>query len=71
MNYYLLCTCIIECILCMFSSSYVLWWNKNFDIQANIYLGFYPFDTPQPEWTKMREFLVYIRSFGTWFLLFT
>ena len=71
MSYQLLFVCIIECILCLSASSYVLWWNKNWDSQANQYLGFFPPGTPQPEWTKMREFLVFVRAFGTWFLLFT
>lgn len=71
MNYQLLFTCIIEFVLCLSASSYVLWWNKNRGSVANTYLGFYPFGTPEPDWTKMREFLVFIKTFGTWFLLFT
>jgi len=45
MSYQLLFTFIIECILCLFASSYELWWNKNWDIQTNQYLGFYPLGT--------------------------
>ena len=71
MSYQLLFVCVIECILCLFASSYVLWWNKNWDSESNQYLSFYPLGTPQPEWTKMKEFLVFVRAFGTWFLLFT
>ena len=59
MGYQLLFCLIIECILCLSASSYVLWWNKNLGSTANTYLGFYPLDTNAPTWTKLNELKVF------------
>ena len=38
---------------------------------TNVYLQFYPVGTSPPKWDASKGFTVWIKSLGTWILLFT
>jgi len=56
---------------CATAATYVVVWNRVYDVSTNSYLDFYPVGTPAPEWNGKRSFVVWIKAFGTWILLFT
>ena len=58
-------------VCCACAATYVVVWNRVYDVSTNSYLDFYPPGTNPPEWDGKRSFLAWIKAFGTWILLFT
>jgi magnesium-transporting ATPase (P-type) len=58
-------------ICCACAATYVLVWTRIYEDSTNIYLEFFPEGETSPKWTASRSFKIWIKTFGTWILLFT
>ncbi len=58
-------------ICCACAATWVLVWNRLYDVSTNSYLDFYPNGASPVSWDAKHDILVWLKAFGTWILLFT
>ena len=62
---------LIECVLCSVAATFVMVWNRIYEVSTNQYLALVEDAGDQGVWDWYNYVLVWLTAFGTWIILFT